>query len=103
MNAMSSFKHLEWIDENSTASTISGIGGSSDFTDLPWCLGKTYKTHNITDIQAKFGKPDGKSRNISQLKGWVQTEPCHLPSNGLPFDIVTQAEQLSNNGFRIVT
>ena len=103
LNEVSSFKHLEWIDENSTASTISGIGGSSDFTDLPWCLGKTYKTHNIGDIQAKFGKPDGLARIIANMTGWVQTEVCHLPSNGLPFDIVTQAEQLANQGFRIVT
>ena len=58
---------------------------------------------NINDIQAKFGKPDGLVRVVGNMTGWVQTEACHLPSNGLPFDLISKAEKLSDIGFRIVT
>lgn len=57
---------------------------------------------NLIDYQSKYGKPDGKMRNISQLSGWVQSNPCHLISNGLPNDIITAAEQSANNGFEII-
>lgn len=86
--------------------TINGSGAGS--LDLPnrqgsFIIWQEAPPHNLTDIESKFGKPDGLARTIANMTGWVQTEACHLPSNGLPFDIVTQAEQLSNNGFRIVT
>lgn len=57
---------------------------------------------NLIDYQSKYGKPDGKMRNISQLSGWVQSNPCHLLSNGLPNDIIIAAEQSANNGFEII-
>ena len=101
--AVNNYMHQVWSEENSAASVIGGTGGSADFIMLPWVMAKYHKAHNLADIQAKFGKPDGLVRVIGNMTGWVQTEACHLPSNGLPFDIVTQAEQLANNGFRIVT
>lgn len=88
-----------------TASISGSTGGS-----LSNVIGDTdtvYWVHriptNINDIQGKFGKPDGLVRVVGNLTGWVQTETCHLPSNGLAFNIVNQAEQLANAGFRIVT
>ena len=101
--AVNNYMHQVWSEENSAASVIGGTGGSADFIMLPWVMAKYHKAHNLADIQAKFGKPDGLVRVVGNLTGWVQTEACHLPSNGLPFDIITQAEQLANNGFRIVT
>lgn len=86
--------------------TINGSGAGS--LDLPnrqgsFIIWQEAPPHNLADIEGKFGKPDGLVRVVGNLTGWVQTEACHLPSNGLPFDIVTQAEKIANNGFRIVT
>lgn len=86
--------------------TINGSGAGS--LDLPnrqgsFIIWQEAPPHNLADIQGKFGKPDGLVRVVGNLTGWVQTEACHLPSNGLPFDIVTQAEKASDIGFRIVT
>lgn len=86
--------------------TINGSGAGS--LDLPnrqgsFIIWQEAPPHNLADIEGKFGKPDGLVRVVGNLTGWVQTEVCHLPSNGLPFDIVTQAEKIANNGFRIVT
>lgn len=102
-SSINAFEHQKYQDENAVASTTCGSGGSVDFAETPWVCAWYNKSHNIGDIQAKYGKPDGLVRVVGNLTGWVQTEACHLPSNGLPFDIVTQAEQLSNQGFRIVT
>lgn len=87
-----------------TASISGSTGGSlSNVEQIGDTLYWVHRTPtNLADIQGKFGKPDGLVRVIGNMTGWVQTEACHLPSNGLPFDIVTQAEQLSNQGFRIV-
>ena len=101
-NSINSFEHQKFQDENATASTTCGAGGSVDFAETPWLIGWFHNSHNLADIQGKFGKPDGLVRVVGNMTGWVQTEACHLPSNGLPFDIVTAAEQLANNGFRIV-
>ena len=101
--AVNNYMHQIWQEENAAAATTGGAGGSPDFIMLPWVIAKYHKSHNLADIQGKFGKPDGLVRVVGQLKGWVQTEACHLPSNGLAFNIVTQAEQLSDQGFRIVT
>lgn len=101
--AVNNYMHQVWAEENSAASVIGGTGGSADFIMLPWVMAKYHKAHNLADIQGKFGKPDGLVRVIGNMTGWVQTEACHLPSNGLPFDIVNAAEQIANNGFRIVT
>ena len=101
--AVNSYMHQIWQEENATAATTGGAGGSPDFIMLPWVIAKYHKSHNLADIQGKFGKPDGLVRVVGNLTGWVQTEACHLPSNGLAFNIVTQAEQLSDQGFRIVT
>lgn len=101
--AINNYMHQVWSEENSAASVIGGTGGSSDFIMLPCVVAKYHKAHNLADIQGKFGKPDGLVRVVGNLKGWVQTEACQLPSNGLPFDIVTAAEGLANKGFRIVT
>lgn len=83
-------------------------GGGTGSLDLPsrqgsFIIWQEAPPHNLADIQAKFGKPDGLVRVIGNMTGWVQTESCHLPSNGLAFNIVDQAEQLANAGFRIVT
>lgn len=99
--AVNSFKHQEFVDENATASTVCGSGGSVDFPEKPWLIAWYHRSHNIADVQGKFGKPDGLVRVVGNLKGWVQTESCHLPSNGLPFDLISQAEKLSDAGFRI--
>ena len=88
-----------------TASISGSTGGSLSTVELRG--DEMFFVHrtptNINDIQAKFGKPDGLVRVISNLKGWVQTEACELPSNGLPFGIVKEAEKLSDKGFRIVS
>lgn len=86
--------------------TINGSGAGS--LDLPnrkgsFIIWQESPPHNLADIEGKFGKPDGLVRVVGNIKGWVQTEACHLPSNGLAFNIVTAAEQLSDAGFRIVT
>lgn len=101
--AVNNYMHQVWSEENSAASVIGGTGGSADFIMLPWVVAKYHKAHNLADIQGKYGKPDGLVRVIGNLTGWVQTDACHLPSNGLPFDIITKAEQLANIGFRIVS
>lgn len=86
--------------------TVNGSGAGS--MDLPnrqgsFIIWQEAPPHNLADIEGKFGKPDGLVRVVGNLTGWVQTEACHLPSNGLPFDIVTAAEKISDSGFRIVT
>ena len=88
-----------------TASISGSTGGSlSDVEQRGNEMFFVYRTPtNINDIQAKFGKPDGLVRVIGNLACWVQTETCHVPSQGLPFNIVNKAEQLSDKGFRIVT
>lgn len=85
---------------------VNGSGAGS--LDLPnrtgsFIIWQEAPPHNLADIEGKFGKPDGLVRVVGNMTGWVQTEACHLPSNGLPFDIVTEAEEASDNGFRIVT
>ena len=77
------------------------IGGSPDYTELPWVTIRYNRPHNQIDIQSLYGKPDGEGRNISTLKGYVQTINCHLNSNGLPLNIITDAETISDSGFRI--
>lgn len=84
--------------------TVNGAGAGS--IDLPnrqgsFVIWQEAAPRNLADIQGKFGKPDGLVRVVGNLKGWVQTESCHLPSNGLPFDLISQAEKLSDAGFRI--
>ncbi len=103
-NAISSFNQLNNVSQGS-GYTINGSGAGS--LDLPNRQGSfvTWQEappHNLADIQGKFGKPDGLVRVVGNLTGWVQTEACHLPSNGLPFDLINKAEQLSDAGFRIV-
>lgn len=101
--AVNNYMNQIWQEENSAASTIGGSGGSVDFIMLPWIIAKYHKSHNLADIQNKFGKPDGLVRVISNLKGWVKTNACHLPSNGLPFDLISKAEKAADIGFRIVS
>lgn len=101
--AVNNYMNQIWQEENSAASTIGGAGGSVDFIMLPWVVAKHHKAHNIADIQGKFGKPDGLVRVVGNLKGWVKTNACHLPSNGLPFDIISKAEKAADIGFRIVS
>lgn len=86
--------------------TINGSGAGS--LDLPnrqgsFIIWQEAPPHNLADIEGKFGKPDGLVRVVGNMTGWVQTEACHLPSNGLPFDIISKAEKASDIGFRIVT
>ena len=102
-NTVNEIDHLKWQQSNETWSTLGGAGGSVDYSQKPWVCAICHLPHNLADIQGKFGKPDGLVRVVGNLKGWVQTEACHLPSNGLPFDIVSAAEKASDNGFRIVS
>lgn len=104
-NIVSSLNSMQSFSQGS-GYTINGSGAGS--LDLPnrqgsFIIWQEAPPHNLADIEGKFGKPDGLVRVVGNLKGWVQTEACHLPSNGLPFDIVTQAEKASDVGFRIVT
>lgn len=104
-NIVSSLNSMQNFSQGS-GYTINGSGAGS--LDLPnrqgsFIIWQEAPPHNLADIEGKFGKPDGLVRVIGNLTGWVQTEACHLPSNGLPFDIVTQAEKASDIGFRIVT
>lgn len=104
-NIVSSLNQINNISSGA-GYTINGSGAGS--LDLPnrqgsFIIWQEAPPHNLADIEGKFGKPDGLVRVIGNLTGWVQTEACHLPSNGLPFDIVTQAEKASDIGFRIVT
>ena len=104
-NIISSLNQMNSISQG-VGYTINGSAAGS--LDLPnrqgsFIIWQEAPPHNLTDIENKFGKPDGLSRTIANMTGWVQTEACHLPSNGLPFDIVTQAEKASDIGFRIVT
>ena len=88
--------------EKHEAAALHGtIGGSPDYTELPWVTIRYNRPYNQIDIQSLYGKPDGESRNISTLKGYVQTINCHLNSNGLPLNIITDAETISDSGFRI--
>lgn len=98
---------LNRMNNSSQGSGYTLNGGNSGSIDLPsrqgsFIIWQEAPPHNLADIEAKFGKPDGLVRIVGNLTGWVQTEACHLPSQGLPFDIVTAAEGISNNGFRIV-
>lgn len=88
-----------------TASISGSTGGSLSTVEQRGDeLFFVYRTPtNINDIQGKFGKPDGLVRVVGNMTGWVQTESCELPSNGLPFDLISKAEQLANKGFRIVS
>lgn len=104
-NILSSLNQINNISQG-VGYTINGSGAGS--LDLPnrqgsFIIWQEAPPHNLADIEGKFGKPDGLVRVVGNLTGWVQTEACHLPSNGLPFDIVTQAEKASDIGFRIVT
>lgn len=99
---------LNRINNSSQGNGYTINGGGTGSIDLPsrqgsFIIWQEAPPHNLADIEAKFGKPDGLVRVVGQLKGWVQTEACHLPSNGLAFNIVTQAEAASDAGFRIVT
>lgn len=104
INAANQIMDYNFDVNNGAQSTVGSLGNT---TELVTKYG-SYLTitemvpHNLADIQAKFGKPDGLVRVVGNLTGWVQTEACHLPSNGLAFNIVTQAEVASNVGFRIV-
>ena len=104
-NIVSSLNQMNSISQGA-GYTINGSGAGS--LDLPnrqgsFIIWQEAPPHNLTDIEGKFGRPDGLARIIANITGWVQTESCHLPSNGLPFDIVTDAEKASDVGFRIVT
>lgn len=108
LGAQNIVSSLNQMSNNSqgTGYTINGSGAGS--LDLPnrqgsFIIWQEAPPHNLADIEGKFGKPDGLVRVVGNLKGWVQTEACHLPSNGLAFNIITAAEQLSDQGFRIVT
>lgn len=105
INAANQVMDYNFDVNNGAQSTVGSLGNTTELvTKYGSYLTITEMTpHNLADIQGKFGKPDGLVRVIGNMTGWVQTEACHLPSNGLPFDIITQAEQLSNNGFRIVS
>nr|DAF21756.1 MAG TPA: hypothetical protein [Bacteriophage sp.] len=99
---------INGMNNSSQGSGYTLNGGNSGSLDLPsrqgsFIIWQEAPPHNLADIEGKFGKPDGLVRVVGNLTGWVQTEACHLPSNGLPFDIVTAAEGISNTGFRIVT
>ena len=103
-NIVSSINQMNNLSQGS-GYTINGSGAGS--LDLPnrqgsFIIWQEAPPHNLADIQGKFGKPDGLVRVVGNLTGWVQTEACHLPSNGLPFDIVSNAEKISDSGFRIV-
>lgn len=88
--------------EKHEAAALHGtIGGSPDYPELPWVTIRYNRPYNQIDIQSLYGKPDGEGRNISTLKGYVQTINCHLNSNGLPLNIITDAETISDSGFRI--
>ena len=88
--------------EKHEAAALHGtVGGSPDYPELPWVTIRYNRPHNQIDIQSLYGKPDGEGRNISTLKGYVQTINCHLNSNGLPLNIITDAETISDSGFRI--
>ena len=98
---------LNQIANSSNGAGFTLNGGGTGSLDLPnrqgsFIIWQESPPHNLADIEGKFGKPDGLVRVVGNLTGWVQTEACHLPSNGLPFDIITQAEGLANQGFRIV-
>lgn len=102
-NAVNQALDFKFDYENGAQSSVGSIGNSAE---LQAGLGSNIVvtqliSHNLQDIQDKFGKPDGRVRFVGNLKGWVQTEFCHLPSNGLPFDLISQAEKLSDAGFRI--
>lgn len=104
-NIVSSFNQMNNVSQGS-GFIINGSGAGS--LDLPnrqgsFIIWQEAPPHNLADIEGKFGKPDGLVRFVGNMTGWVQTEACHLPSQGLPFDIVTQAEEASDAGFRIVT
>lgn len=95
------------MSDSSQGSGYTINGGGTGSLDLPnrtgsFIIWQEAPPHNLADIEGKFGKPDGLVRVVGNLTGWVQTEACHLPSNGLPFDIIDAAERLSDNGFRIV-
>lgn len=103
-NIVSSFNQMNNVSQGS-GYTINGSGAGS--LDLPnrqgsFIIWQEAPPHNLADIEAKFGKPDGLVRVVGNMTGWVQTEACHLPSNGLPFDIVDAAEKASDIGFRIL-
>ena len=103
-NIVSSLNQL-MTNSSGVGYTINGGGAGS--IDLPnrqgsFIIWQESPPHNLADIEGKFGKPDGLVRVVGNLTGWVQTEACHLPSNGLPFDIVGAAEGLADKGFRIV-
>lgn len=104
-NIVSSFNQMNNVSQGS-GFAINGSGAGS--LDLPnrqgsFIIWQEAPPHNLADIEGKFGKPDGLVRVVGNMTGWVQTEACHLPSNGLPFDIVDAAEKAADIGFRIVS
>ena len=99
---------LSQMSNNSNGNGFTINGGGTGSLDLPnrsgsFIIWQESPPHNLADIEGKFGKPDGLVRVVGNLTGWVQTEACQLPSNGLPFGIITDAEKIADNGFRIVS
>lgn len=91
-------------EKTGTFGLVGSTGGSIQRTERSgsYLEIREYRPINLTDIQSKFGKPDGQGRNLSTLSGYVKTSNCRLVSNGYPEQIINEAEKICNGGFRII-
>lgn len=94
--------HRQETQDASYAGVQQGnIGGTPESYELPWCTIKYRKSHNMSDIQSLYGKPDGKKRILANCTGYIQTADCQLSQEYLPKDVVSQAQSMCNAGFNI--
>ena len=85
-------------------STVGSVCGSSEQMTA---YGSFLTIQEVRPIDAAgyqelYGYPDGQSRNIATLSGYVETHNAKFVENGIPADIVREAERQSDAGFYII-
>ena len=101
--ALSTLQEAAFIDRHGQIgswSVIGGHGGNISRTRSDSAMLKIiYRMPEDFDaFRENFGAPDHKLRNISSLKGYIMTERARLPYNGLPGEIIKQAESDLDGG-----
>lgn len=82
-------------------------GGAGGFADYAENRGSFYIIQekeyiDLTNFQTLYGKPDGRLLNVgtgNPLKGYYKARNAHIPMNGLPEQVIEQAQAIMNNGF----
>lgn len=103
LNTINNVQQEKYNERCGGYSQVGSVGGSSEWREAPYITIYQHKPINLGDIQAKWGKPDFKNRNVESIAtanpGYYQTQGCQLNQNGLPIQIIQEAQRLADNGF----